>query len=1366
MAAITLAFVIALAGVSKAAVPPQLWQAPGDGEGGSGAGHLDNPYGMAAASLTGNLYISDSRNQRIDEFTPWGEFVKAWGWGVADGSSERLQSCTLSCFKGLEGDGAGEFDFPRGLAIDPSGDLYAFEEGNSRVQKFDSAGNFLLTFGGGVLNGGATGFANLTSGSTSATAVTTTSKAFAIGQALTGPGIAPETTIKAIGPDTIALSKAATATETGGELTAPIPPANSPNNEQQSVAIEGAPTGGTFTLSFSTAEPSVSSATTTPIPFDAGPTEVEEALEALVNIGPSSVVVTGAPGGPYAVEFEGSRFADTNVNQLSADATGLTPAGGISVKVKTTVEGASAGEVCDAAEVGEGYLCEAGVRGTGEGQVGVEAVQQMIAVSPSGLVYVGGDKGRIQEFNPNGTYKSEIKLPEEDTARALAVDPKSGDLYVGPDQNFIGAELPEKPNVLKLDPATGSVVSEIKVGFTRSLAVSSTGSLYVVALEKPESETAREEVLEFDSDGKAVIGPGSGFAYSGFALNSIATSSACNLPSDDIFISAYSSLLDAGTRSNVSAYGPAPDPAICPPPPKPPTIGASYATAVNTDSAIVRAEINPRFWADTGYWVEYGTGKCSEGGCKVLPEEELGSAAGVPVRTAGVFLSGLSSAARYHYRFVAKSGGGGPAIGEERTFSTPAISAESNAACPNRDFRTGASAMLPDCRAYEMVSPVDKNNGDIVASCNNLCNPAGFDQSSVSGGAFTYSSYRAFGAAQSSPYSSQYLSTRGEDGWDNKSISPPRGVNILGAADTTETEFRAFSPDLCEAWIVHDSDPLTADAPAGYTGLYRRQDCGEESYEALSTAQPHLEPAALFAPELQGVSSDRRCVVFRVRDHLTADANPGTNYQLYESCGGQLRLLSALPGGIASAQDASMGTVNSLSEIRTASVNRAISQDGLRIYWSASIEGHLDQLAGGIYLRENPEQPQSAISGGKCSEAGKACTVAVSETVTAVPAQYWTATPDGSKAFFSVPRGAPQAGNLYEFNAKTKKSKLIAGKVLGSMLGASEDASRIYFASEEALAPGGVAGRPNVYLDDGGDFRFVAALSGADVESPHSAINPEPINHLARISPDGTQLAFMSSSEVLSEQVAGYDNSDVSSGEADAEVYLYDASADEGAGRLVCVSCNPTGARPAGRPLMEGPYGVGIRAAAQIPSSESQLYSQRALSENGQRLFFDSFEALVPQDTNGTQDVYEWEATGSGDCKAESPSFSPGAGGCIALISSGESPQDSEFVDASPSGSDVFLATSASLLPQDPGLVDIYDARVEGGFPPLPSTPPACEGEACQGPLSPPNDPTPASAAFQGAGNVVEKPARKAKRPKHIHKKHHKKKSRHHGRAK
>jgi hypothetical protein len=359
---------------------------------------------------------------------------------------------------------------------------------------------------------------------------------------------------------------------------------------------------------------------------------------------------------------------------------------------------------------------------------------------------------------------------------------------------------------------------------------------------------------------------------------------------------------------------------------------------------------------------------------------------------------------------------------------------------------------------------------------------------------------------------------------------------------------------------------------------------------------------------------------------------------------------------------------------------------------------------------------------------------------------------------------------LHEFNLASKTSTAIAPRVWG-VVGASEDASRISFVSKAQLIPGAnaegkapIAGKPNLYLFDstksGSDrYRFIGNLSNADVPNPVLSA-PSPVSALAvfqssRVSPDGSQIVFMSTASLT-----GYDNTDRSSGEADAEIFAYDATAAGGQGRLRCVSCDPSGQRPAGANLelrgsRSGPSG--LWAAAVLPFPESALYSSRVISEDGKRIFFESYGALALNDTNGKVDVYQWEATGTGSCGAQAPAYSPLSDGCLTLISSGESPSDSQFLDASPDGRDVFFTTASSLLPQDPGLIDIYNARAGGGYPPPPGQPAVCEGEACQNPPSPPTDPTPASFTFNGPGNMKPKPQKKTG-----HKKKSKKKKAHH----
>lgn len=461
------------------------------------------------------------------------------------------------------------------------------------------------------------------------------------------------------------------------------------------------------------------------------------------------------------------------------------------------------------------------------------------------------------------------------------------------------------------------------------------------------------------------------------------------------------------------------------------------------------------------------------------------------------------------------------------------------------------------------------------------------------------------------------------------------------------------------------------------------------------------------------------------------------------------RYLCILPGGAPAAEACvAGGTIptfpgNNL-EVR---LGNALSADGSRLYFSTE---RPPNGTGRLYLREDPfaEAPECSGEGAPCSYA-----------LAAKPAQFWGASPSGATAIYS------SEGKLSEYDASAKESTKIAAKLAG-VAGISEDATDVYFISEEALTPPGEesangehaeAGKLNLYLHEaaGPGTRFIAALRPADLKNPYGDVaSVEPWKRTTKVSPDGQTIAFMSSAPLT-----GYDNTDLNSGEADAEVYLYRASANGGKGRLLCVSCNPTGSRPLGANLIKF-SNLAFWAAASLPRAENNLHEARVLTGGGDRLYFDSSDALVRGDANGVADVYQWEAAGTGGCEEEGTDYVDSAEGCIDLISSGRSPIGSEFAEATPSGDDVFFTTLSSLVPQDPGVNDLYDARANGGLPVPQGPAPSCEGEACQGPYEPPNDPTPASSSFEGAGNVHEAPARKKHHKKRAHKKH-KSKARH-----
>jgi YD repeat-containing protein len=124
-------------------VPPAF--AAQFGKVGSEAGQLTEPKGVVIAS-NGDVYVLDSSNNRIDEFSSAGTFLQTFGWGVSNGKAE-LEVCKSSCKAGISGSGNGQLKSPYGLAIDSKGDLWVADTGNDRVQEFNSKDEYVTQFG-------------------------------------------------------------------------------------------------------------------------------------------------------------------------------------------------------------------------------------------------------------------------------------------------------------------------------------------------------------------------------------------------------------------------------------------------------------------------------------------------------------------------------------------------------------------------------------------------------------------------------------------------------------------------------------------------------------------------------------------------------------------------------------------------------------------------------------------------------------------------------------------------------------------------------------------------------------------------------------------------------------------------------------------------------------------------------------------------------------------------------------------------------------------------------------------------------------------------------------------------------------------
>ena len=649
-----------------------------------------------------------------------------------------------------------------------------------------------------------------------------------------------------------------------------------------------------------------------------------------------------------------------------------------------------------------------------------------------------------------------------------------------------------------------------------------------------------------------------------------------------------------------------------------PTIKATWATEVTATSfrakAIFRTEgLTSTYRFDylslASYEANLKAGDEGFKGASRMPiaaeAKVLGSATDEEVSQR---IAALTPDTAYRYRMVAKNSSG-EKIGPERTVTT-------QEAAPTFELAEG--------RGWEMVSPIDKNGGQI-ASPEGLFGGGDF-QAAAQAGSVTYGSASSFAGAKGAPGASQYLSVRTSSGWSTTNLTLPTEAGAFGP-EPDGVSYRLFSPDLSEALVLSKPSAFELLSVPGLIGL-----------DSLSG------PDLVFV----GASEDLAHVLF---------TDEGGN--LYRRSGGISTAINIEPGDASptpGAQPAAQGA-------------NSISTDGARIYW-------VDH-EGGLILRDGNRSVEVDGEG-----------------------QFQVASTDGSVAYFT------KAAHLYRYVLTGESSTDItpSGGVVG-VLGASGDGGSVY------------------YQDGSGLERW---QGGATNEvAPGPAADPSdypPTTGTARVSADGESLAFLSSQDL-----SGFE------GLGATELFLYQAGQD----RLLCASCNPTGARPLGPSTIPGAIANG---------EEVQIYKPRAMDAGGTRLFFDTADSLSPKDTNGEQDVYEWRAQGVGGCQRQL--------GCIGIVSSGKGEDGSSFVDASADGTDAFFLAGDSLVESDPGGVDLYDARIGGGFP-TPPKPIPCIGDACQ-PLPPePEDPTPGTM-FIGSERNPELHLQEQGKKKGKHHRHHK----------
>ncbi len=629
------------------------------------------------------------------------------------------------------------------------------------------------------------------------------------------------------------------------------------------------------------------------------------------------------------------------------------------------------------------------------------------------------------------------------------------------------------------------------------------------------------------------------------------------------------------------------------------------------------------------------------------------------------------------------------------------VSTAGAAACPNEAVRTGPSAVLPDCRAYELVSPPDADGRLLQGIIGfNLFDLFPTDLANSSGDKLLYMTYDSpFGApGEPTGVFDLYETQRSAGGWQNSRLLSPSGAQGImpqpgGVSSDLRYAFTHVAP------IAGVAGALGGEKGADYlgdsSGSFEMTGVGSLGTERLAQGR-YITPGGEHVIFTTGGVWCESCTKLK----LEPDAPQTGTAAVYDrSADGPTHTVSLLPGDVTPA-------VGQGAEYQGAST------DGSSIAF---------KIAGILYVR---------VDG------------AATREVTSPGATFAGFSKDGKKLFY-VSGGVGESGNIYEFDVNSEATKQVNSSADAQVVNVSADGSHVYFTSPSQLdGTEGVAGQPNMYVwsEAGEEAEFIATVLPSDLQStsgthtvypalsnwtgwvvtPNRAKNSEGVGPGAdssRSTPDGSVLIFESRA-----QLTAYEN------EGHTEIYRYDDQDKS----LVCASCDPSDGSPSGDARLEN-----LR----------YLYPPivvNNVSEDGSRVFFESPDALVSGDTDAVNDIYEWQKV-------------DGGGASLALISSGHSveyptigerpgyvPEPNAILAITPQGADVIFSSNDQLLPKSggAGTQAIYDARVGGGFL-EPSDPQACSEEGCRaGAAVPPSLQGPQSESPLGKGNVARTKAK------------------------
>jgi hypothetical protein len=700
--------------------------------------------------------------------------------------------------------------------------------------------------------------------------------------------------------------------------------------------------------------------------------------------------------------------------------------------------------------------------------------------------------------------------------------------------------------------------------------------------------------------------------------------------------------------------------------------------------------------------------------------------------------------------------------------------------CCTFSIIVGSAFALPAGRAYELVSPAYKGGYGV----------AGIEALAPGGESVVFSSQGPFdGDPNYEVLANYYLARRSALGWSTVPLNPPATLlpdsapgdfsasleSSLSAGRLGPSYSGAFYSSTEFDFLLHPSGlPDTA--------------LGFESLGAVKQVEPEPPIGVVYA----GASPDFSHLVFYGQGKPFLKEAGKTSSNLYDMetdvSGGasSLRLVGVDDQGKNKVFEPNCAPELGVSYGRASSFN-AVAADGNEIFFTmgTAADEAKGECNGQLFVRVDGSKTVelSRPASSKCSEVP--CVSETPSPVERLPAEFQGASEDGSKVFFTTAQplvaeekdtgqdlylariGCGHGEDECEGAKKevTSLTRVSAGSEAAEVQGVvtvAADGSRIYFVARGVLGAGAnpegrlpVKGADNLYVyDDGvagsqpiyiGDLCSGNGFSGEarDLRCPDTEEAKDQdlwLSSKHEAQTNGCESVSLSCEPgrfLVFSTYARLTRDDTNEAK---DVYRYDAVT----GRLLRVSVGEDGydADGNGETCRNGDCNASIGENQEIAFvfRERDLNS-RAVSSDGSRVVFRTAEPLSEDATNGLENAYEWQSAEDGES------------GAVSLISTGNSDEPVNQVVISQTGGDVLFKTSQGLVSQDTdGLADIYDARLNGGFPPRVVEERACEGEACYGPLTNPAPLlVPGSVEQQPGGNYsvpTSKPAAKTKKHK------------------